>query len=197
MTERPKQPRSRHKPDAGLPNALWMVNSGAEAGAFRLAMRRIVGGVTVITTRHDDQPWGMTVSAFTPVCIDPPTLLVSVNNRTVTAFAISRNGLFAVKFLSQARLNASRLCARSGKDNHVVPPNELPDRVVMTVLRNSIVTFDCRATEIRPVGSHLVAIATVEAVLAPEARAPLLYGEGQYFHGIAIDDRPAIEGVRA
>jgi hypothetical protein len=128
MTERPKQPRSRREPDADLPNALWVVNGGAEAGAFRLAMRRIVGGVTVITTRHDDQPWGM-------------MLLACVNN--CTASDISRNGLFAVSLLSLARLNVSQRCARSGKDkyltDHVVPPNELPDRVVMPALRNSIV----------------------------------------------------------
>ena len=201
MIERAKKPLSRRKPGAGLANSLWVVNSGAESGAFRLAMRRVVGGVTVLTTRHDDQPWGMTVSAFTPVCMDPPTLLVCVNNRTVTASDISRNGLFAVNLLSQAQLHVSQLCARAGKDkyltDHVVPPNELPDRVVMPVLRNSIVTFDCKAIEIRPVGSHLVAIATVEAVLAPEARAPLLYGDGGYLHGVAIDDGPAMEGVRA
>jgi flavin reductase (DIM6/NTAB) family NADH-FMN oxidoreductase RutF len=201
MTERAKQPLSRREPDASLPNSSWVVNGGAEADAFRLAMRRVVGGVTVITTRHDDQPWGMTVSAFTPVCMDPPTLLVCVNNRTVTASDISRNGLFAVNLLSQAQLHVSQLCARAGKDkyltDHVVPPNELPDRVVMPVLRNSIVTFDCKAIEIRPVGSHLVVIATIESVLAPEASAPLLYGEGRYLHGVAIDDLPAIEGVQA
>ena len=82
----------------------WDVNSGGEAEAFRTAMRRIVGGVTVITTLHDREPWGMTVSAFTPVCIDPPTLLVCVNNRTTTASDISRGGRFAVNLLSQAQL---------------------------------------------------------------------------------------------
>jgi flavin reductase (DIM6/NTAB) family NADH-FMN oxidoreductase RutF len=201
MTERAKQPLLPCEPDARLPNPSWVVNSGAEADAFRLAMRRVVGGVTVITTRHADQPWGMTVSAFTPVCMDPPTLLVCVNNRTVTASDISHNGLFAVNLLSQAQLHVSQLCARAGRDkyltDHIVPPNELPDRVVMPVLRNSIVTFDCKAIEIRPVGSHLVVIATIEAVLAPEARAPLLYGEGRYLHGVAIDDLSAIEGAQA
>lgn len=154
-------------------------------------MRRVVGGVTVITTRHDNQPWGMTVSAFTPVCMDPPTLLVCVNNRTVTASDISREGLFAVNLLSQAQLQVSQLCSQAGKDKylteHIVPPEDLPERVLMPVLRNSIVTFDCKAIEIRPVGSHLVVIAKIEAVLAPEVRKPLLYGEGRYLHGVEIE----------
>lgn len=197
MTERAKQPLSRRQPGGGLPNSSCVVNSEAESGAFRRAMRRVVGGVTAITTRHDDQPWGMTVSAFIPVCMDPPTLLVCVNNRTATASDISRNGLFAVNLLSRAQLHVSQLCGRTGYlTDHVVPPKELPDRVVMPVLRNSIVTFCCKAIDIGLVGSHLVAIAAVEAVLAPEAHAPLLYGEGRYLHGVAIVGRPAMEGVR-
>ena len=195
------QPKLRREPADRLSGASWVVNSGSEADAFRLAMRRVVGGVTVITTRHADQPWGMTVSAFTPVCMEPPTLLICVNNRTVTASDISRDGLFAVNLLSQAQLHLSQLCARSGKDkyltDHIVPPAELPDRVLMPVLRNSIVTFDCKTIEIRPVGSHLVVIASIEAVLAPEARTPLLYGEGRYLHGVAIDGFSIIEGAQA
>jgi flavin reductase (DIM6/NTAB) family NADH-FMN oxidoreductase RutF len=141
----------------------WEVNGGPDADSFRAAMRRVIGGVTVITTRHDGRPWGLTVSAFTPVCMDPPTLLVCVNSQTVTASDISRDNRFAVNLLSQTQLHLSKLCSRAGEDKfldgHVLPQSCLPQRVIMPVIRDSIVTFDCRASDVRPVGSHLVVAA--------------------------------------
>jgi flavin reductase (DIM6/NTAB) family NADH-FMN oxidoreductase RutF len=187
--------------DVGYSGVHWDVNSGGEAEAFRTAMRRMVGGVTVITTLHDREPWGMTVSAFTPVCMDPPTLLVCVNNRTTTASDISRGGRFAVNLLSQAQLYLSQLCSRAGEDkfigDYVVPPSSLPERVMMPVLRDSVVTFDCRATDILSVGSHLVVISAIEAILAPQSLPPLLYGEGRYLHGVAIGELATRREIRA
>jgi flavin reductase len=201
MTNRAAQLVSRDQCRNGAGTASWQLDSGAEADAFRAAMRRMVGGVTVIATRHDERPWGMTVSAFTPVCMDPPTLLVCVNSRTVTASDISRDGRFAVNLLSQAQLHLSRLCSAAGEnkylDEHVVPTAHIPERIVMPVLRDSIVTFDCKATEIRPVGSHIVVIATIEAILAPETLRPLLYGEGKYLRGVGLDDFTPTERIQS
>ncbi|MNW17932.1 FMN reductase (NADH) RutF [compost metagenome] len=56
----------------------------------------------------------------------------------------------------------------------------------MPVLKNSLITFDCRANTTLAVNSHLVLLAQVRAVLAPAAKTPLLYGEGQYMQGIAM-----------
>lgn len=178
----------------------WKLESGAEASAFRSAMRRVVGGVTVITTRHDNRPWGMTVSAFTPVCMDPPTLLVCLNNRTVTASNVARDGRFAVNLLSQSQLHLSKLCSRAGEDkfldDYVVPQADVPHRMSMPVLRDSIVTFECKATEVRPVGSHLVVMATIDGILAPSSLPPLLYGDGRYMRGIAVDEIATALGAR-
>ena len=178
----------------------WELEGGADTGAFRAAMRRIVGGVTVITTRHDNRPWGMTVSAFSPVCMEPPTLLVCLNNRTVTASNVTRDGRFAVNLLSQSQMHLSKLCSQAGEDkyldDYVVPLDDLPHRMSMPVLRNSIVTFECKATEVRPVGSHLVVMATIDGILAPSSLPPLLYGEGRYMRGVAVDEIATALGAR-
>ncbi|MDH2398747.1 flavin reductase family protein [Bradyrhizobium sp. SSUT18] len=180
---------------------VWDVNGGPDAESFRAAMRRVIGGVTVITTRHDGRPWGLTVSAFTPVCMDPPTILICVNSRTVTASDISRDSRFAVNLLSQTQLHLSKLCSRAGEDKfldgHVLPQSSLPERVTMPVLRDSILTFDCTASDVRRVGSHLVVIAAIEGVLASQSHRPLLYGEGRYLRGVALDDASICQGAGA
>jgi hypothetical protein len=58
----------------------------------------------------------------------------------------------------------------------------------MPVLRNSIVTLDWEAIVKGPVGVHSAVIAIVEAMLAPEARAPLFHGRA----GISSESRSMI-----
>ncbi len=169
---------------------VWELNSGPEALAFRSAMRKFVGGVTVVTTVHEGRPWGMTVSAFSPACMDPPTLIACVNRETVTASDITRDPHFAVNILSDEQVAISQFCSRPGEDkfieSFVLPSEELPDTIQMPVLRNSLITFDCRANTTFVVNSHLVLLAQVRAVLAPSSKKPLLYGEGQYMQGVSM-----------
>lgn len=178
--------------DADSRETVWAIESRVDASAFRATMRRSVGGVTIVTTRHEGRPWGMTVNAFSPVCMDPPTLLVCVNNGTVTAADIADDGRLGVNLLSQAQIDLSQLCSAPGErkflDDHVVPPNKLPEGVAMPVLRDSLVTYDCRVAAILPVGTHSIVIATIECVLAPAPLPPLLYGDGHYMHGVTIAD---------
>jgi flavin reductase (DIM6/NTAB) family NADH-FMN oxidoreductase RutF len=163
----------------------------ANSDAFRTAMRRVIAGVTVITTRHDGKPWGMTVSAFTPVCMEPPTLLVCVNSKTVTADDIQRDRRFAVNVLSQSQREVSKICSRPGEqkflDAHVIDEAEVVARTSMPVLRESLVTFDCRVADLMLSGTHIIAIASVEAVVAPDDLEPLLYGQGRYLRGLSVE----------
>lgn len=169
----------------------WELNSGPETIAFKAAMRRFIGGVTIITTMHEDRPWGMTVSAFIPVCMEPPKLLVSVNRSTITAAGITRDAKFAVNVLSQEQLAISQYCSQQGADKFIeefaIAPEDLPPRVAMPILQNSLTAFDCRVTAELLVNSHLVFIASVESVLAPVAKTPLLYGGGSYMRGVTFE----------
>lgn len=141
----------------------------------------------------------MTVNAFSSVCVEPPTVLVCVNNRTVTASDIARDGRFAANLLSEDQLYLSRLCARPGEqkylDDFVVAADEMTVRVATPVLRDSLVTFDCTVSEARPVGSHFVVIGTVDTILTPPTRKPLLYGEGRYCRGVEIHEAPVMTGA--
>jgi flavin reductase (DIM6/NTAB) family NADH-FMN oxidoreductase RutF len=48
---------------------------------YRVAMRNVAAAVAVVTTFDPDgRPHGTTVSAFTPLSMDPPLLLVSLDN---------------------------------------------------------------------------------------------------------------------
>lgn len=171
------------------------VVASPDLDTFRAAMRRVVSGVTVVTTLHDDRPWGMTVTAFTSVCAEPPTVLVCVNTRTNTAGDIAQSGRFAANLLSRDQLDISNLCSAPGGlkyiDDHVIDERHAWGSEAMPVLRDSLVTFDCVVDDARVVGSHLVVVGRVQRIVTPEARVPLLYGEGRYLHGVGFDHTSA------
>jgi flavin reductase (DIM6/NTAB) family NADH-FMN oxidoreductase RutF len=172
-------------------DVFWDLNGESAPDSFRAAMRRVVGGVAVVATLHDQRPWGMTVSAYAPVCMEPPTLVVCVNAATTTAADIQSERLFSLNLLSESQLLVSQRCAQAGAskylDGDVVPQDRLPRRIAMPVLRDCVATFECFATEIRNVGTHVVVMGAVRAIVAPQARRPLLYGQGSYLVSVALD----------
>lgn len=166
----------------------WDLVEGAAPDAFRAVMRRVVGGVAIVATTRNGRPWGMTVSAYAPVCMEPPTLLVCVNAATATASDIDRDRQFSLNLLSESQCGVSQRCSRAGDskylDDAVVAAAELPARFAMPVLQDSVASFDCDVEEIRRVGTHFVVIGAIRVILAPRAHPPLLYGQGRYL-GIA------------
>src|SRR5919107_415694 len=48
---------------------------------FRATMGRFATGVTVVTVGHGEHPHGMTANAFMSISLDPPLVLVSVDQR--------------------------------------------------------------------------------------------------------------------
>lgn len=74
----------------------------ALADNLKLAMRRMPGPVSLITTRDpgNDEPAGMIVSAVIPVSMEPPSMLVAVNRNSSCHSAIEHAGRFCVNLLS-------------------------------------------------------------------------------------------------
>jgi flavin reductase (DIM6/NTAB) family NADH-FMN oxidoreductase RutF len=158
--------------------------------SLRDGMRLAVSGVTVVTHRFKGRSWGLTVSAFTSVCLEPPTLLACVRGGTVTAAEVSRDGRFAVNLMSAdpEQVEITRLCSRPGMpkfiDEYCVPPQEalageagLP---VSPILRGAVVSFDCRLSAENQVGDHVVLFGEVERVIFGGGKDPLVYRDQAY-----------------
>src|SRR5919201_3870565 len=78
---------------------------------FREALGAFATGVTVITTRGEEEPYGMTANAFSSVSLDPPLVLICVISGTTGAEMIERNGVFAVNILAADQEPLSRYFA--------------------------------------------------------------------------------------
>lgn len=68
--------------------------------AFRKTLTGVPAPVTVVTTRHNDGPYGATVSSFASLSLDPPLISIALIEGSVLLGHIRQSGRFAVNLLN-------------------------------------------------------------------------------------------------
>ena len=151
------------------------------------AMRKMrglfAGGVTVVTTAHEGQLRGVTVSAFAVVSLTPPLVLVCIANETESRQWITESGVFAVNLLSDDQeFLAERFAARAPIVNARF--DGVPYHTALTgspILPDSIAWYDCRVEAAHDGGDHTIFVGRVEALgFGTEGKQPLLYFANRY-----------------
>ena len=90
------------------------IGSGlVSASDYKSAMRRLLGGVCLVTTRVEGLPVGCTATAVTSVSADPPMLLTCLNKGSKTRAAVLAAGVFGISVLKADRIGAP-LCRHGG-----------------------------------------------------------------------------------
>src|SRR5271165_3363157 len=74
---------------------------GFNTREFRNALGRFASGVTVITAYFEDHTHGMTANAFVSVSLDPPLVLVSLDNRSNMHRILPAAGRYGVSVLAE------------------------------------------------------------------------------------------------
>src|SRR5574337_1376319 len=147
-----------------------------EKQEFRRVLGRFAAGVTVVTTVGDDgRPYGLTATAFTSVSLEPPLVLVCVDQQSDSHPHFHSAGVFAVNFLGAEHEHVSRHFAVSGGDKFT----NLGFRPGVTgapVLADALGFLECRIVEIVAGGDHTVFLGQVEAADARDGEPLLYYG---------------------
>ncbi|MCH8225399.1 MAG: flavin reductase family protein [Chloroflexi bacterium] len=156
-----------------------------EIDAFRTAMSQFATGVTVITTRDEQgEPHAMTANAFTSVCLDPPTVLVSVAHSTHTFGFLEKLGRFGVNILGQDQEElgayfALRPEARKGGVEYSYA--DAADG--LAALENSMVFMGCEVIGSHVYGDHTVYFAEVKEVRQNNhAVPPLMFFRSRWYN---------------
>jgi flavin reductase len=149
---------------------------------FKLGMRRLAAGVSIITTLKDGIPSGIVVTSASSLTSEPPTLLVCINKSASCHSAISEAGVFCVNVLSRGDADLAalfgnpkrrdeRFSERSWKRLYTGAP----------VLPSAIVAFDCTVDKVVPYQSHTIFIGEINGVhFNDTTNEPLLYLNGSY-----------------
>jgi flavin reductase (DIM6/NTAB) family NADH-FMN oxidoreductase RutF len=159
-----------------------MTETAVDQRLFRDVMGTFATGVTVITLNVDGTPRGMTANAVVSLSLDPPLVIVGVQESGSMHQFFERAEGFGVNILASDQRPISDLFASHGEPDE--PMGGFPYSAGTTgvpLLDGALVHVECRITERLPGGDHTIVIGkAVEAGFGAEDVAPLLFYRGGY-----------------
>ena len=152
----------RHMPDAMHLAQPAAIAAASDPADYRKALSCFATGVTVVTTRWQNNDWGITCNSFASVSLDPRLVLWSIRKAATSLEAFTQSGGFSVSILSQPQQSLARqfssgdMAARfSGVD--VVRQNSARLR-----LTQAVAWFDCSLHQLVDAGDHHIVIGQVQ-----------------------------------
>ena len=148
--------------------------------AFRAAMRRVASTVNVITICVDGAPMGITATAMSSLALDPPSLLVCINQTASMHSPMEDVSHFCVNVLHRQQEDIAKMFADrqqhalrfiSGWDVDCARPPRLLEAQASIL---------CRRTDHHRFGTHSIFIGVVEGVAVRDDVDPLVYLNGNY-----------------
>jgi flavin reductase (DIM6/NTAB) family NADH-FMN oxidoreductase RutF len=163
------------------------IDRAVSAEAFRSAMRRLTGGVSVITAGRGKDISGMTVTSVTSLSVEPAALIVSVNRAASSWPLIRRHGFFGVNILNADQVDiAERFTGKDGLKGaeRFAGADWFTRASGVPLLSGALAAIDCEVEEVVERHSHAIVIGRVLDLQVSPRSAALAYWHGQY---LAID----------
>lgn len=163
------------------------IDRKVSADDFRNAMRRLTGGVSVITAGRGKDISGMTVTSVASLSVEPAALIVSVNRAASSWPLIRCHGFFGVNILNADQLDIAERF--TGKDGHkgaarFAGADWFTRASGTPLLSGALAAIDCEVEEVVERHSHAIVIGRVLDLQVSPRTAALAYWQGQY---LAID----------
>jgi flavin reductase (DIM6/NTAB) family NADH-FMN oxidoreductase RutF len=161
---------------------------------FRNAMRRLTGGVSVITVGRGRDISGMTVTSVSSLSVDPPSLIVGINRSSSSWPLLKSYGTFGLNILTSDQLDiAERFTGKDGLKgaDRFAGAEWITRASGVPLLVGALAAIDCEVEEIVERHSHAIVIGRARDIWLSSRTAALAYWQGQY---VAIDrDEDAIK----
>jgi flavin reductase (DIM6/NTAB) family NADH-FMN oxidoreductase RutF len=153
----------------------------ASSASFREVLSQWASGVSVVTTNHGGMLYGLTVSSFSSLSLDPPLVLVCLSNHNRIVAMIDASRGFAVSILASGQVAASNYFARQGR---LPTPDFTEIEGEMTpsgqpVIRGALAWMVCGLEKVFVEGDHTIVIGKVAATHIGQGE-PLLYWSRGY-----------------
>lgn len=153
-----------------------------DPNAFKAAAGSFGSGVTVVTSKLNGKVYGMTVSAFASLSIDPMQIIVSLRTGSLLQDMIMESKDFAVSILREEQKEVASYFASSGREPCDEEFPGLPCDTAISgapIIGGSLAHFDCTLATTYDGGDHVIFVGNVVEAVAEEGE-PLLYYKGSY-----------------
>ncbi|MCS7145999.1 MAG: flavin reductase family protein [Nitrososphaerota archaeon] len=145
-------------------------------------MRLYPQGVTVVTTKINGRPFGMTVSSFTSVSMDPPLVMMAIDRSSNTHKAFIDSQIFVVHLLSSDQAQLSEIFAGRAKTENRFEGIGYDEGVGgVPILRDAPAHLICQKYKVYEAGDHdLILCEILEVVVKRRDFKPLIYRDRAY-----------------
>lgn len=153
---------------------------------FKNALSLFASGVTVVTYDNEDYGSGITVSAFSSVSLDPPLVLVCINNTSTALASIENKGGFSVHILNADQKEISNTFAKNDESRveYLKSQSIRKGATGAPHIPNTPAILDCSVYRILDGGDHKILLGQVEHAHIAEnsttTESPLVYFNRNY-----------------
>lgn len=149
------------------------------------ALSAFATGVTLVTVADGRDDIGTTVSAFCPVSLAPPLVLVSLIAESYPAEVLGRVDRFAVTLLAAGQRALAGRFAAAGRPGARLLLDAVPHRrgpaSGALIPDGGLAALECEPVQRLPAGDHLLVIASVLSVpYVSGSDEPLIRFAGRY-----------------
>ena len=148
---------------------------------LREVMRRFPAPVCVVTTRVEQERFGLTVGSLISLSLAPPLVGISIGKDSSSHEPIRRAGGWVASLLSGKQASLAQHFARSG-----IPPVALWNGVAVSDgkrgprVEDALAWLECLTVAEHEAGDHTIFIGEVESVELGAHGPALVYREGEY-----------------
>ena len=170
--------RNLNSPQPGDPRQAPTVPAKEYVGAIA----NHVASVCVITALSGGERYGLTATAVSSVCAEPPRISICVNKSGVTHEMIRRSGFFCVNVLSEDQDRVAK--AFAGMVSSELDRFSVGEWTTLVsgapALAGGVAALDCRVVETYEQSTHTLFIGDVIATSSQPGRDTLLYGARRF-----------------
>jgi flavin reductase (DIM6/NTAB) family NADH-FMN oxidoreductase RutF len=151
-----------------------------QAVDLRSVMRYFASAVTVVTGALDTgELFGLTVTAFTSVALEPPLVLICIRNESSATGLLRKSRKFCVNILAEHQQAIAEKFSLAGEGGRFLNLDYTIGKSGSPIVRGTIGYIDCRIVDVVSGGDHTVFFGEAVEVSA-EDKKPLLYLNRRY-----------------
>ncbi|CAN7643370.1 flavin reductase family protein [Cupriavidus necator] len=146
-----------------------------------MAMRRMARSVAVISCRHGERRYSMSVTAVDSLSADPPSLLICINRNSSIYPPLDAGADFCINLLAADHRDIAVDCSGRLKGEERFTSGEWEDDLLgVPCLRDAQANLVCQQDGRFDYGTHAVFIGRLREVKLAGEVSPLVYVDGTY-----------------
>lgn len=146
---------------------------------FRLAMRRYIYSVSIMSNKDDGYLNAITVSSVTSISMDPPSLLICINKSARIHDTLKIGSEFCINLLNKDQEELSNIC--SDEDSYDERFNDKNwNTKGVPFLANAQANIFCKVDKLSSYHTHTIVVGLVEDANYSDEISTLTYVDGNY-----------------